>query len=276
MFTPSRNPEWSNAARAFMLRTAASIVTASKFAPITRPTTSSGNGAAAAAHRAITFSSDRYSSGKCVWARISRILARARWQNRKTLRPPERQVLQPRPRRRAAHQRQAQLRLAQVQVLRQTPVRHPQVQRLPKQLHRLHQRVRLQRRQQRQVRVLQQTPVHHPQARHLPKQLHRLHQRALLQHRQHRLPLHRRQALRPLPVRMRLPLRQLRQRRRTQAQPRERRGLCRRAVNHRCIPLRGIMCIFIRRAVSTSIRTCRLIASFIKHAASMTRPRMTV
>src|SRR6266404_3932088 len=45
------------------------------------------------------------------------ILARARRRNRKTLRLPEPQVLQPRPRRRAAHQRQALLRLAQVQVL---------------------------------------------------------------------------------------------------------------------------------------------------------------
>src|SRR6266699_6287888 len=123
----SRNPEWSNAARAFMLRTAASIVTASKFAPITRPTTSSGNGAAAAAHRAITFLSDRYSSGKCVWARIFRTLGRVRQKKRKMrLRhPPEPQILQPRPRRRAAQQRQALLRLAQIQVLQQTPVRRP-------------------------------------------------------------------------------------------------------------------------------------------------------
>src|SRR5947199_7274827 len=126
MFTPSRNPEWSNAARGFMLRTVASIVTASKYVPITRPTISNGSGAAAAAHRAIIFLSDRYSSGKCVWARIFRTLARAYRLNRKTLHPPEPQVLQARPRRRAAHQRQAPLRLAQIQVLQQTQVRHRQ------------------------------------------------------------------------------------------------------------------------------------------------------
>jgi len=240
MFIPSRNPAWSNGARAFMLRTAASIVTASKCAPITRGPILSGNGATAAARRAITFSSGQYLSGKCVWARTLRTSARARQRNRKTLRPSEPQALQPHPPRREAPPHQVLLRLAQIQVQQQKPVRRRQ-------------------------------------ARHLPKQPHRLRQQVLLQHRQQRLPLHRRQALRHLRVRIRLPLRQLRQRRRMQAllhqqaRQRERRGLCRRAVNHRCIPLRGIMCIFIHRAVSTSIRTCRLIAFFIKRAASLMR-----
>jgi hypothetical protein len=243
MFIPSRNPEWSNGARAFMLRTAASIVTANKCAPIMRPTILSGSGATAVAHRAIIFLSGQYLSEKCVWARIFRISGRARRRNRKTLRPPEPQFLQRRPRPREApphRPHRVLLRLAQIQVHRRTPVR----------LLRLH-RVR--------------------------KQPHRLRQQVLPQRRQQHLPLHRRRALRHLRVRTRLPLRQLRQQRRMQARlhqqarPRERRGLCRRAVNHRCIPLRGIMCIFIRRALSTSIRTCRLIAFFIKRAASLMR-----
>jgi len=70
---PSRNPGWPNEARVFMLRTAASIVTASRYAPITRPTISSANGATAAVHRAIIFLSGQYFSEKCVWARIFRI-----------------------------------------------------------------------------------------------------------------------------------------------------------------------------------------------------------
>ncbi len=40
---------------------------------------------------------------------------------------------------------------------------------------------------------------------------------------------------------------------------------------HRSIPLPGIMCIFIRREVSTSIRTCPPIGFFTKLAVSMTR-----
>ncbi len=243
MFIRSRNPGWSNEAHAFMLRMAASIVTASRFAPITRPMISNGSGATAAAHREIIFLIGRYFSEKCVWARIFRISARARRRNRKTLRPPEPQLLQRRPPRREApphRPHRVLLRLAQIQVHRQTPVRLPRAHRVQKQPNRLRQQVPLQRRQQ-------------------------------------HLPLHRRQALRYLRVRMRLALRQLRQQRQTQvrphqqARPRERRGLCRRAVNHRCIPLRGIMYIFIRRAVSTSIRTCRLIVFFTKRAASPMR-----
>src|SRR5439155_15818348 len=124
----SRNPEWSNGVRTFTLRTAASIVIASKSAPITRPTISNGSGAAAAAHRAIIFLSDRYSSGKCVWARIFRTLARAYRLNRKTLHPPEPQVLQLREAPPLHRLQRVLLPLAQIQVLQQTQVR-----RLPKQ-----------------------------------------------------------------------------------------------------------------------------------------------
>ncbi len=243
MFIRSRNPGWSNEAHAFMLRMAASIVTASRFAPITRPMISNGSGATAAAHREIIFLIGRYFSEKCVWARIFRISARARPRNRKTLRPPEPQVLQPRPHRREAPPHRLHrvlLRLAQIQVRRQTPLR----------LSRAH---------------------------HVQKQPHRLRQQVLLQRRQERRWLRRGRVRQQPRVRRHLPLRHLRQRWQMQvrprhrARPRERRGLCRRAVNHRCIPLRGIMCIFIHRVVSTSIRTCRLIAFFIKRAASLMR-----
>jgi hypothetical protein len=70
MLIRCRNQEWSSAARASTLRMAAFIVTASKSAPITRRTTSTGNGVTAAVRRAITFLSDQYFLGKCVWARI--------------------------------------------------------------------------------------------------------------------------------------------------------------------------------------------------------------
>jgi hypothetical protein len=245
MFIRSRNPEWSNGARAFMLRTAVSIVTASRCAPITRPTTSSGNGATAVAHRAIIFLSGQYLSGKCVWARILRTSARARRRNRQTPRPPEPQALQPHPPRREAvphRPHQVPLRLAQIQVQQQTPVRLPRAHRVREQPHRLRQQVLLQRRQQ-------------------------------------RFPLHRRRARHHRQVRMRFPLRQLRQRRRMQArlhhQARQRdcQGPRRRMANQRCTPQPGSIDIFIRRALSTSTRTCRLIVFFIKPAASLMRLR---
>ena len=50
---------------------------------------------------------------------------------------------------------------------------------------------------------------------------------------------------------------------------RQLRGLSRRQGCHQCIPLPGITCIFIRRAVSTSIRTCRPIVFFIERAESV-------
>jgi hypothetical protein len=117
------------------LRTAVSTVTASNYAPIMRPTISSGNGAIAAAPRAITFSSGQYCLVKCEWARIFRISVRARRRNRKTLLPPEPQVLQPRPRRPEVHPLLPQLE--------GRPLCRPdQVRHLPKPLRRRRQQVR--------------------------------------------------------------------------------------------------------------------------------------
>src|SRR5436190_1481207 len=97
MLIRCRNQEWSSAARASTLRTAAFIVTASKSAPITRRTTSTENGVTAAVRRAITFLSDHYFLGKCVWARIWRTSARALRRNRRVLRRSGLQLLQRRP-----------------------------------------------------------------------------------------------------------------------------------------------------------------------------------
>src|SRR6266403_5337554 len=94
IFIRSRNQECSNAARASMQRTAASIVIASKCAPITPPPISNVVGVIAVARRAITFSSGLCFSGKCEWARTSRILALARLQNRRVLLRVERRVPQ--------------------------------------------------------------------------------------------------------------------------------------------------------------------------------------
>src|ERR1700730_18976851 len=85
-FSRCRNRELSHAARAFTLRTAASIVTVSRFAPSMRERISNENGAIAAARRAITFSNDLFFSGRCAWVRTSRISARAHRQNKKALR----------------------------------------------------------------------------------------------------------------------------------------------------------------------------------------------
>lgn len=54
---------------------------------------------------------------------------------------------------------------------------------------------------------------------------------------------------------------------------RDHRGRSRRRACHQCIPRPGIMCIFIHRAVSTSIRTCRPIAFSTRLAVSVTRVR---
>jgi hypothetical protein len=64
-------------------QTAASIVTASKFAPPTQEQTLSENGVTAGARRAITFSSDQFFSERCVWARTLQTSGRARQPNRK-------------------------------------------------------------------------------------------------------------------------------------------------------------------------------------------------
>ena len=97
MLIRCRNQEWSSAARASTLRTAAFIVTASKSAPITQRTTSTGNGVTAAVRRAITFSSGRYFLGRCVWARTWRTSARAFRRSRRVLRRSGLQLLQRRP-----------------------------------------------------------------------------------------------------------------------------------------------------------------------------------
>ena len=58
-------------------------------------------------------------------------------------------------------------------------------------------------------------------------------------------------------------------------QVRQLRGLSKRRDCHQCIPLPGITCIFIRRAVSILIRTCRLIVFSTKLAESVTRAHQT-
>jgi hypothetical protein len=117
-----------------MRPTGASIVIASKSAPITSPTISSENGEIAAARRAITSLNVRYFSEKCEWARTSQTSARARRQQKNLRHPPEERVLQGRRqlkerRLRLLLQRQEQhLRSA---IPRQQPLRHRPGPRLP-------------------------------------------------------------------------------------------------------------------------------------------------
>src|SRR2546430_12134950 len=85
IFIRSRNQECSRGAGMFTPRTAVFIATASKYAPITRERILSGAGVTAAARPAIIFSSDQCFLVKCVWARTSRISARARPQNSRVL-----------------------------------------------------------------------------------------------------------------------------------------------------------------------------------------------
>ena len=100
-------------------------------------------------------------------------------------------------------------------------------------------------------------------------------------------PDHLRPRERRLPVPRQVSLRRLRQQQRMQrrvARPPchperkapARPGQFKQLVSHRCIPRRGIMSIFIRRAVSTSIRTCLLIVSSTKRAASLTHVQQTL
>ena len=180
-----------------MQQTAASIATASKSAPTTSPTISSGNGAIAAAHRAITFLIVRYFSEKCEWARTSQTLARAH------LRPKNLRRLQPKERRSLVR-------------------RLPPALRLPAQLHKMHHRRR------------GSGPA---LLRHHPDKLRTLlPEEAVLPHQAHRLPA--------------------------------RHGRSRQPVCRQCILPRGIMCIFMRRAASTLIQTCRRTVSFTKNDAS--------
>jgi hypothetical protein len=198
---PSRNREWSSGARIFTLRTAASIVTASRYAPITRPTISSGNGAIAAAPRAIIYSNGQCFSVKCEWARIFRISVHARRPKGKTLHPPELHLPQPRPRR-------VLLRLAQIQVQQRRPVRRHQAHRLRRRPHRLRPAVRLpqapdhqpylplrRRRRCQRLRVQMRPPPR------LLQQLRLLHKerRCLVSRLQHQVRLHPRVGPRQLP-----------------------------------------------------------------------------
>src|SRR5438045_1496311 len=77
-FIRARNPECSTAASTFTQQTAACIAILNKSVPTTSPTTSSANGAIAAARRAITFLIVRCFWEKCEWARTSQALERAR------------------------------------------------------------------------------------------------------------------------------------------------------------------------------------------------------
>src|SRR5581483_1033328 len=223
-----RNRGWSLAVLASTLRTAAFIVTANRCAPITQAPISNGSGAIAAARPAITFSNDRFSSGRCVWVRILPTSVHAHQRKRKALRPPV--VV------RALHRKE-----------RRSPVRHL----LPQ--------ARLQRRRQRPP-VLLYRSRRRPQ---LPRRL-RAHQR--------RRDL---QSQAPAQVSLRL----LRERPLLQLQVlvhrpwRDHRGPSRRRASRRFTRLLGIMYIFTRRAVSTSIRTCRPIVFSTELAVSMTRVR---
>ena len=186
--------------------------------------------------------------------------ARARRRNRRVLDRRELQVRQPRPRQAPRHSGQAQL-------LRQAP------------LHRLT-RLRLQHKERRSL-----------VRRHQEDQEDRLHQRLLLQDHRRRLPHRQRQAHRQLRSRLDRLRRRVLLKRRPQFRvqmslrlrhlhrwlwvevqlPLRRHGLKLRLANRRCIPLPGIMFIFIRRAASTSTPSCPLIAFFMKRAASVMR-----
>src|SRR6266487_4162105 len=105
MFIRRRSREWPSAAAAFTPRTAVSIVTVNRSAPITPPPISSANGAGAGAPRVIISSIDRSCSAKCAWGRIFPISASARPPKKKTRRllrvrvpqalPPDRPLLLP-------------------------------------------------------------------------------------------------------------------------------------------------------------------------------------
>jgi hypothetical protein len=200
-----------------MQQTAASTATASKSAPTTSPTISSGSGAPAAAHRAITFLIVRYFSEKCAWDRTSQTLARAHPHPRNPRRQPQAAVL-------LQHLRAKEWRSP---VRRRQPLRlHPQPRPSP------------------QVRLLQQLPQ---------LRLYQKHQRAprplLLQLRR----------LQPQPLRQAQV--QLEQRAR-------RHGRSRQPVYRQCILPRGTMCIFMRRAASILIQTCRRTVSCTKNEGS--------
>ena len=120
-----------------------------------------------------------------------------------------------------------------------------------------------------------------------PRQLHRKEERQplLLQHpedRQQRLQVrphqsHQQVLLLRLLLQLHLPQQSWRMQVRPHHQPRqqERHGQFKPLASRRCTPLPGTMCIFIRRAASMSIRTCRPIVFSMKSTASVTRARRT-
>ena len=114
-------------------------------------------------------------------------------------------------------------------------------------------------------------PLLHPRARlrprrlHHPVLLHRNHQPALV-----RRVLHLQSLLQQQPLRAQVQP-QLRHRLRQ-----DHRGPSKRRDCRQCIPLPGITCIFIRRAVSILTRTCRPIVFSTKLAESVTRVHQTL
>ena len=223
-FIRARNRECSSGASAFTQQTAASIAIANKSAPITSPTISSGNGAIAAARRAITFLSVRYFSEKCGWARTSQTLARAHPRPRNL-----RRLQEQHPAARSGGLQPARRSLSEggSAVFTREFARHstrdvaPGL-RLPARLRQMHHR-----RRDSGPALLR----HHPD-----KWRTLLPEEAALPHRARRLPA--------------------------------RHGRSRQPVCRRCILPRGIMCIFMRRAASILIQTCRRTVSSTKNDAS--------
>src|SRR5262249_5835522 len=249
----SRSPECSNAERAFTWQTAASTATANRYDPITPVPISSADGVTAAVRPAITFLSRTCFSGKCEWARTSRISARASPQNSRVqllLAPHLLQGEQVQPARRhhkARHQQPRLLRSkVQVLLLRHRPPRLYLQVRVQLRL-RLQQLPRRQRHRQDHLRQPQRYPLVSKQV--LLHRLQQPRQTQQLEERRLRRPVHRCQA---------------------------RRGQFKPLASRRCIPRHGTTYIFIRRAASTLIRTCRPTVSSTKSAASMSNVRPTL
>src|SRR5262245_1876352 len=134
------NRECSIAGSMFTQQTAASIAIANKSAPTTSPTTSSANGALAAARRATTFLSVRCFSEKCEWVRTSQTSAHVHRPPKNPRRLQEQLVLRPKDLRlrRPVHK---QLRLRLRVRRQQRRPRRPGL-RLPARLHLMHRRHR--------------------------------------------------------------------------------------------------------------------------------------
>src|SRR5207302_4093220 len=209
--------------------TAASIVTASKSAPITPRPISIGSGASAAAPRAIIFLIARCCSAKCAWAPIFPTSVNAHPPKKRTHR-----LLRARVPRALPPQRHLLLRQSRPQL-------HPQIHllllRLP-------------------LRLLQSQRI-------LP-----LHRHLLLR-RPDRRPHHcLRHQFRSLGAQHLRSQRKVRVLAPSPHVPRRARlAWNQNPESHRHIQRPGIIDIFIRRAASQSIRTCRLIAFFMRNAA---------